>query len=292
MFTNNRNKSSGGFLTTVKILFYVLIIIIIIRTFFIQAFSIPSNSMENTLTSGDFIFVNKIVYGPSRYNMVPILNVNLPKLPLYKQPKKNDIIVFEYPGERDGLYPKESEDYIKRIIGTPGDTVLIKDRAVFVNNIEFPKPKKILFSRNYSKPVDQQEDAVFPKGFGWNEDNYGPLIIPGKGITVKLTLENIRGWKTLIDREFGDRVVTYYDGKIKINGNETNYYTFTKDYYFVMGDNRDISCDSRYWGLVPRENIVGKAIMIYWSSDFSSRSFQFTNLKNLIRFDRIFRFIE
>lgn len=292
MFSNNRNKSSGGFLTTVKLLLYVLIIIIIIRTFFIQAFSIPSGSMENTLVTGDFIFVNKIIYGPSSYNMVPFINIMLPKLPVYKQPKKNDVVVFEHPGERDQLYPKDSENYIKRIIGVPGDTILIKDRAVFVNNTEFEKPKKILFTRRNAKPADQSEEDIFPKDTKWNEDNYGPLVIPGKGTTIKLTLENVKGWKTLIDREFGDRVVTYYDGRIKINGNETNYYTFTKDYYFVMGDNRDQSFDSRYWGLVPRNLIVGKAIMIYWSSEFNIHSFQFTNLKNLIRFDRIFRFIE
>ena len=163
MKARDKNEASGGILTTVKILLYVLIIIIIIRTFFIQAFSIPSNSMENTLEAGDFILVNKIVYGPSQYNMIPLLDVMLPKLPLTHNPHKNDVIVFEFPGERDQLFPKTNDNYIKRIIGEPGDTVQIMDKEIFVNSVKFPRPKKILFSRQYSKPVDQKKKLYFLK---------------------------------------------------------------------------------------------------------------------------------
>jgi len=288
----NKNESSGGFLTTIKLLIFVLVIILVARTFFIQAFSIPSNSMENTLEPGDFIFVNKIIYGPSDYNIIPFVNVKLPDLPFFGKPKKNDVIVFEYPGDRNELAPKTSENYVKRIVGEPGDTIWIKDRVVYVNGLQFPRPPKQRNSRNFSKPVDQQEAAIFPEGSGWNEDNYGPLVTPRKGMTIKLTPQNIRGWKTMIDREFNDRAVVCYNNKIKINGLETNYYTFRNDYYFVMGDNRDVSFDSRYWGFVPRNLIVGKAMIIYWSSDFGLHPFEFTNLKNLIRFNRIFRYIQ
>ena len=235
MFASDDKKSGNGFLATVKLLFYVLIIILIIRTFFIQAFSIPSDSMEGTLKTGDFIFVNKIIYGPTKFNAIPILNINIPSLPFFKKPKKNDIIVFEYPGDREQLFPVNDNNFVKRLVGSPGDTLQIKDKILFVNGVEFQKPKNELHSRNFSRAVNEIEDKIFPQNFEWNEDNYGPLVVPKQGMTIKLTQQNIRGWKTIIDREFMDRVVTFYNNKIKINGTETDQYTFRKKLLFCNG---------------------------------------------------------
>jgi len=288
------DDEGSGFGSTFKLLLVIFFIILFIKAFFLQAFCIPSGSMENTLIEGDFIFVNKIVYGPSAYNTIPLFNAKLPGegSSFYSKPKRGDVIVFEYPGDRDQLIPTQNTDYIKRIVALPGDTLSLKNKTVYINNVKGFKPAGLIYKRNFVKPENQTDENIFPVNSNWNEDNYGPIVIPAKGSSIKLTPENVFWWKTIIDREMNDRVVSFHNGTIKINGKETDNYTFKKDYYFVMGDNRDNSLDSRYWGLVPRDMIIGRAMFIYWSADFNTHSFQFTNIKKIIRFDRIFRTIE
>src|SRR3990170_7903452 len=132
--------------------------------------------MENTLLVGDFLLVNKFMYGPSTPRNIPFTNIRLPyiSLPSIKEPKRGDVVVFDYPGDIEEIKQKEVLNYIKRLVGLPGDTILIKKQILYVNGVEFPKPNDIL--------VDQQsynekfaEDKIFPKGSGWNRDNYGPI---------------------------------------------------------------------------------------------------------------------
>ena len=155
-----------------------------IRTFVIQAYKIPSGSMQPTLLVGDHILVSKFIYGIK----APFINRTI--VPISK-PKRGDVIVFTYPLDK-------SKDYIKRVIGLPGDQIKIIDKEIFINGRLFDGPF-----------------GVYDKNSRRN-NNLGPIIVPAKGL-------------------------------------------------FVMGDNRDHSYDSRYWGFVPLELVKGKAIIIYWS---------------------------
>jgi len=174
-----------------------------IRTFFIQSYRIPTSSMEDSLLVGDFLLVNKFIYGAK----IPLSDWRLPKI---RDPRQGDAIVFKYP--RD-----EKLDYIKRLIALPGQIVEIKNKVVYVDGRRFESPGKIKFIDSQIKPLGIRDYGIFPHDAG-NRDNYGPIIVP--------------------------------DG-----------------HYFVMGDNRDNSSDSRYWGFLPRENVIGKALIIYFSWD-------------------------
>jgi len=245
-----------------------LLAAVIVKSFLLDAYRIPTGSMENTLLAGDFIIVNKAAYSLSTPGTIPFLNIDIPRLNLFNtsSPDYNDVIVFQFPGYSEELTPSTDISYIKRIVGLPGDTVRIVNKKLFVNNKERELPAKGKISKN-TYGQDIIEKRIFPSDRQWNRDNYGPLVIPQKGMTIKLTPKNISEWKTIIDREYGRRVVSDEGTVINIEGTPVRSYTFKKNYYFVMGDNRDDSMDSRYWGFVPEDAINGKAFMVYWSVD-------------------------
>lgn len=184
-----------------------ILIAVVIRTFIVQAYKIPSRSMVPTLLVGDHLLVNKFVYGVK----IPIIRKTL--IPV-GEPKRGDIIVFEYPQDR-------SKDYIKRVIGVGGDKIEIRNKDIFIND----KPYKDSFGV-YSDPTVYP--AVVPR------DNYGPVVVPQGSL-------------------------------------------------FVMGDNRDESFDSRFWGFVEFQDLEGKALFIYWSWDSEPQD----NPLNKIRWDRL-----
>lgn len=278
----------------VESLFFAAIAALVIITFVIQNTRIPTGSMEDTILVGDFVLVNKFIYGASSPKYIPFTEIELPffRLPAFKEPKSKDIVVFEYPGDRDQLRPDElGVNYVKRCIGTPGDTIQIIDKVVFVNSKEFWIPSHIKYLNPYLKPKEYIEPRIFPKGMPWNEDNYGPLIVPKKGYIVKLNIENVEQWRTIIDREYGKRVVDIKGNVVTIEDIPVTSYSFKKDYFFMMGDNRDDSADSRFWGFVPRDMVVGEAFITLLSWD---RSIPFSDLFRLlgsIRPDRILKLL-
>ena len=174
-----------------------VILALIIRKFVIQAYKIPSGSMLETLQIGDHILVNKFIY-------------------YFKEPERGDIIVFKYPKD-------QKRDFIKRLIGLPGETLEIKDKKVFINGELLDEPYAVF----------KDTETFYFNPYARTRDNYGPRIIP----------ENC---------------------------------------YFMMGDNRDYSQDSRYWGLLDRELIEGKALLIYWSWNKNGQG-----LLEKVRWDRI-----
>lgn len=283
-----------------KQLFYAAIAAFFIITFIIQNTRIPTGSMEDTILVGDFVLVNKFIYGSSSPRYIPFTEIPLPyfTLPAFKDPKPTDIVVFEYPGDRDQLEPNEKGvNYVKRCIGVPGDTVEIRDKVVFVNGKEFWRPPYIKYYRGMigpnlrPLPKGYAEPRIFPKGMPWNEDNYGPLVVPKKGMTIPINIYNVEQWRTTIDREFGKRVVEIRGNVVYIDGQPASSYTFKKDYYFMMGDNRDDSLDSRFWGFVPRDAVVGEAFIILFSWN---REIPFSELFRLlasVRTDRILKLI-
>ena len=276
-----------------KNLFFAAIAALLIKSFFIETSRVPTGSMESTIMVGDFLFVNKFIYGSSSPRNIPFTNVELPyfQLPAIGEPNRYDIVVFEYPGDRDELKPTVINNYVKRCIGLPGDVISIVDKVVFINGKEIKRPLHIQYNNQYPIPKGIANPVIFPKAFGWNEDNYGPLEIPKEGKTVNINRNNIEIYRTLIDRAYGRRVVTIEGDDIKIDGKIATTYQFKQNYYFMMGDNRDNSADSRFWGFVPREKIIGEAWMIYWSWDPAIPFSDFFELFASLRVNRLAKIV-
>ncbi len=281
------------FLIFMKNLFFAFLAAMLIKIFFIETSRVPTGSMEKTILVGDFLFVNKFIYGIQTPRSIPFTNIRLPyvSLPPFYEPEREEIVVFEYPGAKDELLPDLVQNYVKRCIAVPGDTVKIVDKVIYVNGKEYYRPKYVQYNNALPALPGEPNPLIFPKGASWNEDNFGPLYIPQRGDTVWLDKSNIHQWRTIIDREFGERVVSVRGNTIRINEEITDHYVLKDDYYFMMGDNRDNSLDSRYWGFVPRSNILGKALMIYWSWDPSIPWSQLVKLVSSTRFDRIAKLV-
>jgi len=220
--------------------FPVILIVLLLRSFVVEPFRIPSNSMMPTLLTGDFILVNKFAYGLR----LPVLNFKF--LPI-GEPRHGDVVVFKYP--QDG-----TTDYIKRIIGVPGDEVFYRDKTIYLNG----KPQGQVALGRYTG------------------------VASGAGMTgAREAVETLAGVEhhTLVrqglpDLPPGCRVLA--QGPVKV----------PPGYYFVMGDNRDNSNDSRCWGFVPEENLVGQAFAIWMHWDGERDGFPpiaWGRLGNLIR---------
>jgi signal peptidase I len=289
MMTNQKQK----FFEFWKNLLFAAVAALLIKTFLIETSRVPTGSMEKTILVGDFLFVNKFIYGSSSPRTIPFTDVKLPyfQFPALRDPRRYDIVVFEYPGDRDELAPTVISNYVKRCIGVPGDTIEVVDKVVFVNKKEAPRAPQIQYAENICEPKGEVSSDIFPKGAPFNKDNYGPIVVPKKGDVIKLTKDNIDEWRTIIDREFGEIAVTVEGSQILIKGKPVTSYTFKQDYYFMMGDNRDDSADSRYWGFVGRDKIIGQALMIYWSWDPSIPFSDLFNLLGSVRIGRIAKLV-
>jgi len=277
----------------VKNLLFAAIAALLIKSFLIETSRVPTGSMEKTILVGDFLFVNKFIYGSSSPRNIPFTDITLPyfQLPALGEPERFDIVVFEYPGDRDELKPTIINNYVKRLIGLPGDTVKIVNKIVYVNGKEIKRPHFIQYSNQLPIPSGIPNPAIFPYGSEWNEDNYGPIVVPKKGDNVKLSSQNIELFRNIIDREYGRRVVTVEGDDIKIDGKITTNYVIKQNFYFMMGDNRDNSADSRFWGFVPREKVLGQAWMIYWSWDPAIPFSNIFDLLSSVRLNRLAKIV-
>lgn len=271
-----------------KTILLTLLVALMLKTFVVEAFRIPSGSMENTLLVGDFLLVNKIAYGLRTPRYVPLTNVAIPSiaLPALKDVQRGDVIVFEFPGERGRRDNPESVNYIKRCIGLPGDTVEILAGRVFVNGRELTIPSHAKAPNGFRSPHWQRSYRLFPPGAGFTEDRYGPLVVPRKGDVIRLDASSFERWRSFITRE-GYRTRLSNDGTIFLNDEEVTHYTVQHNYYFVLGDNRDNSLDSRYWGFVPEHNLIGEALLVYWSWDPDIVLSDFFDKAGSIRWGRI-----
>lgn len=277
----------------VKNLLFAAIAALLIKSFLIETSRVPTGSMEKTILVGDFLFVNKFIYGSSSPRNIPFTDITLPyfQLPALGEPERFDIVVFEYPGDRDELKPTVINNYVKRLIGLPGDTIKIVNKIVYVNGKEIKRPHFIQYSNQLPIPSGIPNPAIFPYGSEWNEDNYGPIVVPKKGENIKLTRQNIELFRNIIDREYGRRVVTVEGDDIKIDGKITTNYVIKQNFYFMMGDNRDNSADSRFWGFVPREKVLGQAWMIYWSWDPAIPFSNIFDLLSSVRLNRLAKIV-
>lgn len=274
---------------------FVLGAFLVLNSMVLAAFEVPTGSMENEIMAGDFLFVNKFIYGGSTPRTIPLTNIRIPWfrvtdiLPFLKwrDVERGDVIVFEFPGQRDEVRSPEFMFYLKRCIAISGDTVEIRERRVYVNGKEMPFPRNVKFNSPRILPPGYADPRIFPKGAPYNEDNWGPVVVPKKGDVITLSPENLDRWKTFIERE-GHRVAVNAEGRITIDGTPRQRYTVERDYVFGMGDNRDNSLDGRFWGFIPKEDIVGSPLIVYWSwdPDISLFADPVAKIKS-IRFDRI-----
>lgn len=392
-FWKKRNTPDGKqtkVIEWVDAIIFAVIAATFIRMFFIEAYTIPTSSMEKSMLIGDYLFVSKTAYGPKLPNTplsFPFVHHTMPlsktkksyvewiqnpykRIAGFGKVKNNDVVVFNFPegdtvavnvqnqsyyslvrqygrarvwqeketfGEIISRPVDKRENYIKRCVGIAGDVIELKDGQLFVNGKEqqhFPGVqydnivttngtgfnKRTLEQLNiaeedrheysntqYLFPLTQaneekmksmknvtsikrtlvtaenwdQSTFPFSSKYPWNVDNYGPLEIPKKGQTVKLTMDNLPLYERIIDLyEANDLKVK--DNTIYINGSPADSYTFKMDYYWMMGDNRHNSADSRYWGFVPEDHIVGKAVFIWLSLDKDQPFY------NKIRWSRLF----
>ncbi len=249
-----------------KTILGAIVMVMIINGLLIASFVVPTGSMERTVMTGDFLFVNKFIYGPSTPQLIPFLNIPLPffRFPGIRDPRKGDVIVFIFPGNRDEVKDPNFQYYLKRCVAVSGDVLEVRNNEVFVNGKAQPLAPDGVYDPTVGSRYDEASQT-FPRGKGYTRDNYGPLKIPAKGDVVQLTQQNYQEWDTFIRRE--GHTVAMNGNAILIDGKTTNTYTVEKNYCFGMGDNRDRSLDSRFWGFVPMENVVGTPIMVYWSWD-------------------------
>ena len=235
------------FIENIKTLFYALILAVIIRSLFIQPFYIPSSSMEPNLLVGDRLFVTKYSYGYSKHSFPfspPIFKGRL----LYDIPERGDVVVFKTPADN-------RTDYIKRLIGLPGDQIQFIDSNLYINNSEVLKSR---ISKNDKIYCGKKEINVFK---------------------FEELLPNNKKHNTVYLKDYSFQ--------------NSGIFLVPKDHYFFLGDNRDCSKDSRFLtsvGYVHKDNLVGKAQFIFFSSDRSLGSiFSFWKWNKSIRFERFFK---
>lgn len=358
----------------VDAIIFAVIAATFIRMFFIEAYTIPTSSMEKSMMVGDYLFVSKTAYGPKLPNTpiaFPFVHHTMPftaatpsfseiihnkykRLAGFGRIKNDDVVVFNFPEgdtvatnvqersyyelvrsfgrERvntdkrsfgDIIYRPvdKRENYIKRCVAIPGDSLKIVGGQVYINgkaqkeipglqakylvtiqgtslnssamekldisqdDIEGSGSKMailltsdkvkimdgmkfILAKEKITVPKEEREANIFPSDdqYTWNLDNFGPLWIPKKGVTMQLTTKNLPVYRRIID-VYEENELKVKDGVIYINGQVAKEYTFKMDYYWMMGDNRYNSADSRYWGFVPEDHVVGKASFVWLSLD-------------------------
>jgi signal peptidase I len=247
--TTGAKRKEGGIAETVRVIFHALIIALVIRTFLFQPFNIPSGSMKETLLVGDYLFVSKYTYGYSRYS-IPF------SPPLFSgriwagEPARGDIVVFRLPKD-------DTTDYIKRVIGLPGDKIQMKDGVLHING----QPVKRERIEDF---IENEESGRTTRVKRWRE-----------------TLPNGVSYTTLdlIDNGFYD---------------STQVYEVPAGQYFMMGDNRDNSTDSRVLsqvGYVPLQNIVGKAQIIFFSIHEGERAWELWRWPWSVRWGRLFHLV-
>lgn len=270
----------------IDIIFWLCTIIALWFTaqiFVLTSFKIPSDSMEPQLTAGDNILVWKPTIGPRIFNLFASMRneqTNIYRIPGIKKIQRNDILVFNFPHPNswDKIEMHILKYYIKRCVGLPGDTLSIQNGFFHVKGIETSLGN--MESQNKIATTEQFEDGIFHSYpfdsiISWNIKDFGPLYIPGKGDSITLNQTNCRLYKKLIEWE-QQGSLQYKDSTIFLNGTPINGYRFQKNYYFMAGDNGMNSQDSRYWGLLAEEYIVGKAWIIWKSVDPYTDKFRWT----------------
>ncbi|MBI5219441.1 MAG: signal peptidase I [Bacteroidia bacterium] len=350
---SDRKKSLKDWLNAVLI---ALLILLFFRIFIGQSVTIPSSRMEKSVMTGDHLFINKLKYGtrlpitlltiPFTDNTIPFTEapsylgwIQLPyfRLPGFSKIKRNDLVAFNYPYEND--VPVDFKTvYVKRCIALPGDSLIIYNKNIFINQIQLQTDSenvqyryRVVVKKGKSPGKDfwgkyeiseggfitdyvydynitlknaariekdsmitdvrllrqnpgQSSKIYFPNDafFNWNPDYFGPVKIPRAKDTLSLSIKNLPVYRRIIE-VYEKNKMEVSDEKILINDAETYSYVVKQNYYFVLDDNRDDAKDSRYWGFLPEDHIIGKASFVWFSFDKNKSGF------GNIRWSRFFK---
>lgn len=244
--------------------------------------------MRNALIEGDFVLVKKSSYQIRTPDKFPFTPFKIPSFRIFKRqkPERNDVIVFKM---NEFLVDTSLTEYdlVKRIIALPGETVQLKDRSVFINDEEINNPSTVTFNLNSPFFYNKAEQKFYPfNDKTWKINFYGPVKVPQRGDTIQINPKNISIWQPIINYESGGKFINVEGTVITYKGRPITEYIIQKDYYFVLGDNRFESVDSRFFGFVPEDEIIGKVWMIYWSINPNIET-GFWDFFNALRFDRI-----
>lgn len=248
MANDRKKKKEGGAFESVRTIIYALLIAGVVRTFLFQPFNIPSGSMIPTLLVGDYLFVSKFSYGYSRYSMPFGLGFFSGRI-FGSSPERGDVAVFRHP-------PTNRDDFIKRIVGLPGDRIQMVNGRLYLNGQVLPRQRI--------------EDHV-------SRDFRGSVRrVPQYAETLP-----------------GERTYTIREGQADRGpADNTREFIVPENHYFAMGDNRDDSNDSRSWGFIPAQNLVGRAELIFYSTDGTAGWLKPWRWVQAARIDRIFDSID
>lgn len=370
-------KKKGFFRELFNDILFALIAVTIIRGLFVEAFAIPTGSMENSMLIGDHLFVSKFHYGartPKTPIQFPLAHQtfwgsgipsysDIIQLPQYRLPglrsvKKGEPVVFNFPPDYKKGFPIDMKTfYVKRCMAVPGDTFEIRQKQIFINGAAIDSPPNMLTSffvttdrgvhERYMREIgisdytdenpgdtyatsalpnynyngrmgfyvntthekaeqlaaypfiqdveevffESGEPGIYPQSplFDWSRDDFGPLTMPEEGMTLPMTAANVALYGEAIQHYERNDDVVIEGNDIFIDGEKITEYTFKQGYYFMIGDNRHNSLDSRSWGFVPEDHIVGKPLFIFWSIDRTNPNAGFFER---IRFNRIFNLID
>ena len=314
------NSKLSKILEEIRSLFILIVIVLTLKVTIFELYIVPTGSMENTIMTGDFLAGNRFVYGMRTPEWIGIPYTDygfyIPslKFPSFREPKRGDVIIFNFPRDI-------KQKYVKRCVAEPGDILQIIDKTLFINGQPQALPENGKFIMSTLSESFLQQD-IFLGDLG-NKDHFKTFRMPKKGDQIKISPENAKlllhlmlldghnlrlvnsnnnytftmtspdelyrrkGSLEVFKPYFpeGNLLVPWSDnipkGNLLVDGKSISgmdFYTVERDYYWAMGDNRDDSLDSRYWGFVPRSHIIGEALFSYFSLD----------LKTWIpRFDRI-----
>ena len=307
------------FLSEAKAIFYIIITVLLIKVTVLEAYIVPTGSMENTIMTGDFLIGSRFVYGMRTPDWlgIPYTDVGffIPyyKFPAFRIPKVGDVLIFKYPRDK---YVK----YVKRCVAGPGDTLEVIDKKLYVNREEVVMWENGKYLTPSMQKQFKQPDIFLSSENNINRDNLGPIYVPKKGdvfpihgntnwryllpiimmeghtatldndeVSYEFTLQDPnevfrrKGMESVYEEYFphGGNLLTPWSKSIQddhfkflmIDGkpaDQLNEYVVTQDYYWAMGDNRDDSLDSRYWGFVPENGILGEALFAYFSLDLDT----------------------
>ncbi len=376
-------EKKGFFQELFNDILFALIAVTIIRGLFVEAFAIPTGSMENSMLIGDHLFVSKFHYGartpktPIQFPLahqtfwgIKLFGKEVPsytdiiQLPQYRLPglrkvRRGEPVVFNWPPDYKNGFPVDMKTfYVKRCLAIPGDTLELRNKAVYINGEfvenppnsltsyfvetdrgvherylrelgitdytdEFPgdtyattalpnytykgklgfyvhttkEKAEQLANYNFIKAVEEvvyepgEDSGIFPNSdlYDWSRDFFGPLAMPTKGQTISMTSENVALYGEVIKEYEHNDNVEINGNQISIDGQVIDSYTFKQGYYYMIGDNRHNSLDSRSWGFVPADHIVGKPLFIFWSVDRTNpnagffESLRFNRMLDLIK---------